>query len=255
MKNNCNVTRDLMPLVIDGVASEESRKYVDEHIAECTECAMAYGAMKVELPRASQEKERAEMEKVAKKLRRKRWERVIAAGIMGALLFVMFYLAVPEIQDWSREEEFVERYVCENGEIALDALYYDVSQRPGDARVQVDLDSFPSGSPAFSVSVSGVSINEGESLCVQYRAYFQGFSDNKASKHSSWYGRVQDGVWVGLASDLSSERKTTVMLPIVRIELHGGDECIVLWELGDELQTPEAASTKLMQEKNKYRYK
>ena len=47
MKRKCNVARDLMPLVIDGVASEDSQQYVDEHIAECTECALTYGAMRV----------------------------------------------------------------------------------------------------------------------------------------------------------------------------------------------------------------
>ena len=72
MKNKCNVARDLMPLVIDGVASEESQQYVDEHIAECTECALTYGAMRVELPRANQEKERAEMEKAAKAMKKMR---------------------------------------------------------------------------------------------------------------------------------------------------------------------------------------
>jgi predicted anti-sigma-YlaC factor YlaD len=58
MKNECNVAKDLMPLVIDGVASEESKQYVNEHVAECTECAIAYGEMRVELPRISAEKER-----------------------------------------------------------------------------------------------------------------------------------------------------------------------------------------------------
>ena len=88
MTNNCNVARDLMPLVIDGVASEESQQYVDEHIAECTECALTYGAMRVELPRANQEKERAEMEKAARKLRRKRIFRVVLAAVLSIAIFL-----------------------------------------------------------------------------------------------------------------------------------------------------------------------
>lgn len=86
MKNKCNVAKDLMPLVIDGVASEESQQYVDEHIAECTECALTYGAMRVELPRANQEKERAEMEKAAKEMRKKRRQRIRWSIIIGAVL-------------------------------------------------------------------------------------------------------------------------------------------------------------------------
>lgn len=256
MKNKCNVAKDLMPLVIDGVASEESQQYVDEHINECTECALTYGAMRVELPRANQEKERAEMEKAARKLRRKRILRGVAGAVMGILIFLIFNLAVPEIQDWSREEQFVERYVCENGDLALDALYYDVSQLRGDLRVQVDLYSFPSGNPNFSYEAIGVPINDNTAICVQYRAYFDGFDDeNDLSGLSSWYGRVENGVWVGVARELSMEARQAIWLPIVRIELHADDEYVVLWELGDELHTPEEAIVKRNEEMNKYRYK
>lgn len=88
MKSKCNVAKDLMPLCIDGVASEESQQYVDDHIAECTECAQTYGAMKVELPRANQEKERAEMEKAAKKLRHRRILRSVIAAVLVIAVFV-----------------------------------------------------------------------------------------------------------------------------------------------------------------------
>ena len=101
MTNNCNVARDLMPLVIDGVASEESQQYVDEHIAECTECALTYGAMRVELPRANQERERAEMEKAAKKLRRKRILRGVVGGMVGIVIFLLCYVSTPKLQDTS----------------------------------------------------------------------------------------------------------------------------------------------------------
>ena len=37
-KKNCDMIRDLLPLYADGVCSEESRKYVNEHLASCPEC-------------------------------------------------------------------------------------------------------------------------------------------------------------------------------------------------------------------------
>ena len=92
MKNKCNVARDLMPLVIDGVASEDSQQYVDEHIAECTECAMTYGAMRVELPRANQEKERAEMEKAAKTLKKKRRKRVLWTALISVVMYIVVFV-------------------------------------------------------------------------------------------------------------------------------------------------------------------
>ncbi|MBQ3919675.1 MAG: zf-HC2 domain-containing protein [Oscillospiraceae bacterium] len=39
MKINCDVIQDLLPLYADNACSEESAKLVEEHIAECSECA------------------------------------------------------------------------------------------------------------------------------------------------------------------------------------------------------------------------
>lgn len=38
MKSNCNIVKDLLPLYIDDVCSEESKKLVEEHLKECKEC-------------------------------------------------------------------------------------------------------------------------------------------------------------------------------------------------------------------------
>ena len=38
MKKNCNIIRDLLPLYIDGVCSEESKQLVEEHLKECAKC-------------------------------------------------------------------------------------------------------------------------------------------------------------------------------------------------------------------------
>ena len=49
-KNECNIIRDLMPLVLDRVASDESREMVDAHIASCEECREQFEAMKADIP-------------------------------------------------------------------------------------------------------------------------------------------------------------------------------------------------------------
>ena len=38
MKYPCNVIRDLLPLYVDEVCSAESRKMIEEHLKECSEC-------------------------------------------------------------------------------------------------------------------------------------------------------------------------------------------------------------------------
>ena len=44
-KISCDICMDLMPLVTDGVASDESRKAVEEHIKECAECAAVFSGI------------------------------------------------------------------------------------------------------------------------------------------------------------------------------------------------------------------
>lgn len=254
----CNVVRDLMPLCIDGVASEESQEYVAEHIAECTECAVTYGSMKVELPRISAEKERAELERAARKLRWKRVLRAIAAGIVGMLVFFGACYAVPQAVTAYKEQAFRTKYVCENGDLRLDALYYDVYQETGDRHVPVKthIDSFPSGSPVFELTSQAVAVNNNTGICVQYHAVYKG-TDAQDDTQYAWayytgFGRMEDGQWLGMTDDLRDENGEIISLPVVRIELHVGDHYVVLWEEGDELQTYEEAQAKYEEEVEKY---
>lgn len=41
-KMTCDICKDLMPLVTDGIASEDSRRAVEEHIMECEACKVLY---------------------------------------------------------------------------------------------------------------------------------------------------------------------------------------------------------------------
>lgn len=46
---DCGMIKDLLPLYIDGVCSEESRQLVEEHMKECDTCRMLATKMKSEL--------------------------------------------------------------------------------------------------------------------------------------------------------------------------------------------------------------
>ena len=35
---SCEIIRDLLPLYVDGVCSDKTKQYVEEHVAECEEC-------------------------------------------------------------------------------------------------------------------------------------------------------------------------------------------------------------------------
>ena len=38
MKNSCDVARDLLPLYVEGLASQDSAGLLEEHLAECEGC-------------------------------------------------------------------------------------------------------------------------------------------------------------------------------------------------------------------------
>ena len=68
-RNDCNIVRDLMPLVLDRVASDESREAVETHIISCEECRRQYDAMKSNLPegtRAEYEEEQKQCEVITR---------------------------------------------------------------------------------------------------------------------------------------------------------------------------------------------
>ena len=46
----CAVAQDLMPLVIDGAASEQSRQAVAQHVAACPACSQIYREMQSAAP-------------------------------------------------------------------------------------------------------------------------------------------------------------------------------------------------------------
>ncbi len=88
-KNDCSMVRDLMPLVLDRVASDESRQTVEEHIASCADCRKQYEAMKAAMPagdRAAYEEEQKQIMDALKAVRVQRWKRRIIAAAL-ALIF------------------------------------------------------------------------------------------------------------------------------------------------------------------------
>ena len=46
MKYQCEIVRDLMPLYLDDIASEQSRQMVEAHLSECKECSALFSQMK-----------------------------------------------------------------------------------------------------------------------------------------------------------------------------------------------------------------
>lgn len=46
MKKECNIIRDILPLYVEDMVSEETAKFVKEHLENCPECTREFEAMK-----------------------------------------------------------------------------------------------------------------------------------------------------------------------------------------------------------------
>ena len=104
MKINCDVIRDLLPLYVDGVSSEESKKLVEEHIEDCRECRDVLSKLKnTEYDTDITEEKESVLEYSFRKTKRKTF---IAGGIISSILMIpviaclIINLATGHALDW-----------------------------------------------------------------------------------------------------------------------------------------------------------
>lgn len=90
LPDKCAVTRDLMPLCIDGTASEASQRRVDKHVAGCDPCAVVYREMQTQIDLdVPVEQETQQFETAVKKVKHKHaWRKLrnVLLGIVMALV-------------------------------------------------------------------------------------------------------------------------------------------------------------------------
>ncbi|MCQ4636142.1 zf-HC2 domain-containing protein [Anaerovorax odorimutans] len=81
-KLECKIVKDLLPLYIDGVCSEESRRMIEEHLAQCADCEKTLRQMQTQVEKPQQQDEgKGALQKIKRKLR-KRYLIVIAAAVV-----------------------------------------------------------------------------------------------------------------------------------------------------------------------------
>lgn len=90
---DCGIIRDLLPLYVDRVCSEESQTAVEQHLSECDACAKEYKAMTGEVPLAVETNGSSAIEGIAKHWKRDK-QNAFAAGGIGLFLIVAVIVAV-----------------------------------------------------------------------------------------------------------------------------------------------------------------
>lgn len=86
MKNDCAIVRDLLPLYVDGVASEASSELVKKHLADCDDCLGVFRTMSDEETVRNLTEEKNEI--ITRQARFFKRRSALAGGIIAAILLV-----------------------------------------------------------------------------------------------------------------------------------------------------------------------
>lgn len=248
MNKDCNVVRDLMPLCIDGAASEESQQMVTEHVAECSECATVYGEMQTALPAMSDEKSSTVLEHAAKVIHAKRKIRALWAIIMSmAALMIALVANAGTVAEFMDDVWFRLRYVGKNNEMRLDAFNVSLIHNEWGA-TYMEVESSPCGNRPFQPDFQ-VWYDERTG-----QGYLQLRLIATEEESERWNSSMEDfleykDVYGYLIHDISFDTRTQKMYYTTRyeedgwwhydsveiywIELVCGDDTEILWESGD----------------------
>ena len=97
---NCEVIRDLLPLYIDHICSEESQRMVEEHLECCDECKKLYENLSNPVRQNISEPEldsREAFKAMNRKWRIKKISIVCASILLTAIVFVAGYMVVQDV--------------------------------------------------------------------------------------------------------------------------------------------------------------
>lgn len=93
-KIKCCIVRDLMPLYIDEVLSEESAQEVRNHLAECESCRGEYGKLSKDLVLPSGREVQEENGRLLKQFKSRWTRKKILIAVISSLLTVLLFFPV-----------------------------------------------------------------------------------------------------------------------------------------------------------------
>lgn len=118
MKNECNIVRDLLPLYIENMASEETREFVEAHLSNCPECNELYLSMtekgKEEIADEEAQKKILPLRIVKRKLLCKK---IVASAISVVILLAIVIVAGANIYDFVDRQNKVAHIDYGNSEL------------------------------------------------------------------------------------------------------------------------------------------
>lgn len=109
MDKTCSIVQDLLPLYEEDMLREETKEFVDGHLAQCAACRVELDALKADVtPRARQ---RAPLRDLKRQLRRKKLTAVLLAVTLALTLATagFAYLTAPQYLPYSETEWAISR--------------------------------------------------------------------------------------------------------------------------------------------------
>ena len=104
---SCGVTRDLLPLYVDGVVGDETMAAVSFHLEWCDDCKKLYDKMRRDLVIPPEQDESALLEKLRRKARRERAAWIAAGAALGLLVILGIVFGVRAHREAVRSGAFL----------------------------------------------------------------------------------------------------------------------------------------------------
>ncbi|MBM6616994.1 zf-HC2 domain-containing protein [Bacillus suaedaesalsae] len=140
MNKKCDIIRDLLPSYIEKVTSDESNKFVEEHIAQCESCEIYLNDMKaeIELPEDVHIEERLNEKKPFKNLSifsqgQKKFTKLILYIAVGSLLLAIYLLStsILKFNEFKEDKRYIDVIELEKEAIISDAFNHVDSGEAG----------------------------------------------------------------------------------------------------------------------------
>ncbi len=96
MNNECNIVKDLLPLYYENMVSEDTAKFVKEHLKNCPDCASELEKLKAEkdISKASLAERTSDAEVITgvkKKIRKRKWTAVTVIVACILIVCILIY--------------------------------------------------------------------------------------------------------------------------------------------------------------------
>ena len=173
MRNECNIVRDILPLYVEDMVSQDTASFVEEHLESCTKCREELAELKKSTEIADMGRsvpvnyvnEAAPLKAVKKRLRRTQMLMILLSFVVTVILtggvgFFIFYWGVPVTsENFELETEFqYSKYYYLNQEFVLHIR--DMTGKPIGVSVESVYQTDANGQNAYD--------EYGNRICVGY---------------------------------------------------------------------------------------